>query len=96
MAKIQTLHMMGYCWAFKGTWWVARRESEILGNPYDTSQREYTFFSEKTVFGWIWRKILVREMNLAAKYPDKVKETGEIQYRKWVGGKIKNNEAFLN
>lgn len=79
--KSNTLHTDGYCWAFKDMWVARKGKWKLLGNPYDTSQREYTF-SEK-LFLVNLEKDPGERNNLAAKYPDKVKEL-ENQYRKWL------------
>ncbi|MCM4170856.1 sulfatase [Arenibacter sp. TNZ] len=79
--KSNTLHTDGYCWAFKDMWVARKGKWKLLGNPYDTSQREYTF-SEK-LFLVNLEKDPGERNNLAVKYPDKVKEL-ENQYRKWL------------
>ena len=74
-----TLHSEGYCWAFRDMWVARKGKWKLLGNPYDTSQRDYTF-SEK-LFLVNLEEDPGEKNNLAAEYPDKVKEL-ENQYHK--------------
>lgn len=79
--KKGTLHSEGYCWEFKDMWAARKGKWKLLGNPYDTSQRAYTF-SEK-LFLVNLEEDPGEKNNLAEKYPEKVKEL-ENQYRKWL------------
>lgn len=79
--KSATLHPDGYCWKFKDMWVARKGDWKLLGNPYDTSQRDYTF-SEK-LFLVNLEEDPGEKNNLAAKYPNKVKEL-ENQYAKWL------------
>ena len=77
----KTLHSEGYCWQF-GKMWAARKGKwKLIGNPYDTSQRDYTF-TEK-LFLVNLEEDPGEKKNQAAQYPDKVKEL-ESQYEKWL------------
>jgi len=80
-SKSETLHTEGYCWAFKDMWVARKGKWKLIGNPYDTSQRDYTF-SEK-LFLVNLEEDPGEENNLAVKYPNKVKEL-ENQFRKWL------------
>lgn len=80
-SKSNTLHPDGYCWAFRDMWVARKGKWKLLGNPYDTSQRDYTF-SEK-LFLVNLEEDPGEKNNLAAQYPDKVKEL-ENQYHKWL------------
>jgi len=75
-----TLHSEGYCWAFRDMWVARKGKWKLLGNPYDTSQRDYTF-SEK-LFLVNLEVDPGEKNNLAEKHPEKVREL-ENQYRKW-------------
>lgn len=76
-----TLHSEGYCWQFSKMWAARKGKWKLLGNPYDTSQRDYTF-SEK-LFLVNLEEDPGEKNNLAKQYPDKVKEL-ESQYRQWL------------
>gem|GEM_PF-2209246 len=76
-----TLHPAGYCWQFQKMWVVRKGKWKLLGNPYDTSQRGYTF-SEK-LFLVNLEEDPGEQNNLAEQYPGKVKEL-ENQYRQWL------------
>lgn len=78
---VETLHKEGYCWAFKDMWVARKGKWKLLGNPYDTSQRDYTF-SEK-LFLVNLEEDPGEQINLAEKYPEKVKEL-EQQYQLWL------------
>ena len=77
----ETLHTEGYCWAFKDMWVARKGKWKLIGNPYDTSQRDHKF-SDK-MFLVNLEADPGEEINLAEKYPNKVKEL-ENQYRKWL------------
>ena len=79
--KKETLHSEGYCWAFKDMWVARKGKWKLLGNPYDTSQRDY-IFTEK-LFLVNLEEDPGEKNNLAEKYPEKVQEL-ENQYRKWL------------
>lgn len=76
-----TLHPAGYCWQFQKMWVARKGKWKLLGNPYDTSQRGYTF-SEK-LFLVNLEEDPGEQNNLAEQYPDKVKEL-DNQYRQWL------------
>ena len=76
-----TLHQEGYCWKFKDMWVARKGKWKLIGNPYDTSQRDYTF-SEK-MFLVNLEEDPGEQKNLAEQYPDKVKEL-ERQYNEWL------------
>jgi len=80
-ADLPTSHPEGYCWQFQKMWVARKGPWKLLGNPYDTSDREDTF-SEKLFLVNLERDPGERN-NVAKKYPEKVKELEE-QYRSWI------------
>lgn len=83
----ETQHSEGFCWAFKDMWVARKGKWKLLGNPYDTSQRDYTF-TEK-LFLVNLEEDPGETINLADKYPEKVKEL-ELQYQLWLANINKN------
>ena len=79
--NLETLHQDGYCWAFKDMWVARKGKWKLLGNPYDTSQRDYTF-SEK-LFLVNLDADPAEQSNVASKYPEKVNELQEL-YHDWL------------
>lgn len=77
----ETLHTAGYCWQFKDMWVARKGKWKLLGNPYDTSNRDYTFQVDR------WLVDLEKDpgetTNLASKFPEKVAEL-ERQYESWL------------
>lgn len=80
----QTPHADGYCWQFKDMWVARKGKWKLIGNPYDTSQRDYVF--EEDRFLADLEKDPGERTNLALQYPEIVKELEE-QYHNW----LKNN-----
>jgi arylsulfatase A-like enzyme len=39
-ASAETLHTEGYCWAFSDMWVARKGKWKLIGNPYDTGQRD--------------------------------------------------------
>jgi len=80
-SESETQHSDGFCWAFKDMWVARKGKWKLLANPYDTSQRDYTF-TEK-LFLVNLEEDPEETTNLADKYPEKVKEL-ELQYQLWL------------
>lgn len=76
-----TLHPEGYCWQFRDMWVARKGKWKLLGNPYDTSQRDYTFLEK--LFLVNLEEDPAEKNNLAEQYPEKVKEL-ENKYQKWL------------
>ena len=84
-ASKETLHE-DYCWQF-GKMWAARKgDWKLLGNPYDTGMRSYKFTVDRFLVNL--NDDPGEQLNLAEKYPEKVKEL-EQQYQDW----LVNNES---
>lgn len=80
-ANSTTLHLDGYCWAFRDMWVARKGDWKLLGNPYDTSQRDYEFTEKRFLVNL--KQDPGEKNNLAADYPDKVREL-EGQFQKWL------------
>lgn len=80
-AKKETLHADGYCWKFNKMWVARKGKWKLIGNPYDTSKKDYKFNVDK------WLVNLDNDpgeqINLANKHPDIVAKL-EKQYQKWL------------
>jgi hypothetical protein len=79
-----TQHTDGYCWAYKDMWVARKGKWKLLGNPYDTSNRDYNFIENRFLVNL--DNDLGETSNVANKYPAIVLEL-EKQYEKW----LKNN-----
>lgn len=77
----ETQHPEGYCWQFQKMWAVRRGKWKLLGNPYDTSDRGYTF--SETYFLVDLERDPAEQTNLADQHPDVVKSLEE-QYQSWL------------
>jgi arylsulfatase A-like enzyme len=79
-SKAKNNHSETYCWHHNRMWAARSGKWKLLGNPYDTSNRSYTFEVDR------WLVDLENDpgerTNLAKKYPEKVKEL-EKQFRDW-------------
>ena len=80
-ASRESLHPQGYCWAFKDMWAVRRGKWKLLGNPYDTSMRDYEF--EEKLFLVNLEEDPGERKNLANDFPEIVSEL-EQQYSHWL------------
>jgi arylsulfatase A-like enzyme len=84
-SKIGSLHSEVFCWQF-GKMWAARKGKwKLLGNPYDTSNRDYTFTKKRFLVNL--EEDLGESKNLAEEHPEIVAQL-EQQYEKWL---INNN-----
>lgn len=80
-SKQNTAHTTGYCWKFNEMWVARKGNWKLIGNPYDSSMKDYKFNSKR------WLVNLENDpgeqINLADKYPNMVFEL-ENQYQKWL------------
>jgi arylsulfatase A len=81
----KTQHANGYCWAYKDMWAARKGKWKLMGNPYDTSNRDYKFSKDKFLVNL--ENDLGETTNLSDKHPDIVAEL-EKQYETW----LKNNK----
>lgn len=81
----KTQHANGYCWAYKDMWAARKGKWKLMGNPYDTSNRDYKFPKDKFLVNL--ENDLGETTNLSDKHPDIVAELEE-QYETW----LKNNK----
>lgn len=82
-SKKETLHTAGYCWAYQNMWVARKGKWKLIGNPYDTSQRDCTFETDRFLVDL--DQDPGERTNLAEKYPDMVAEL-ESQYQAWLAG----------
>lgn len=82
----QTQHTDGYCWKYKGMWAARKGKWKLLGNPYDTSNRDYKFLENRFLVNL--DNDLGETSNVANKYPEIVSEL-EKQYEKWLENNYK-------
>jgi arylsulfatase A-like enzyme len=80
-ASAETLHTEGYCWAFSDMWVARRGKWKLIGNPYDTGQRDYTFQEERFLVNL--DEDPGERTNLASQFPVVVQEL-EKQYQQWL------------
>ncbi|MEM8895888.1 MAG: sulfatase-like hydrolase/transferase, partial [Bacteroidota bacterium] len=45
--QLESFHRSGYCWRFKNMWAVRKGKWKLLGNPFDTSDRDFEFASNR-------------------------------------------------
>jgi arylsulfatase A len=76
-----TQHTEGYCWAYKDMWVARKGKWKLLGNPYDTGNRDYKFIENRFLVNL--DNDLGETSNVANKYPAIVSEL-EKQYEKWL------------
>lgn len=81
----KTQHANGYCWAYKDMWAARKGKWKLMGNPYDTNNRDYKFSKDKFLVNL--ENDLGETTNLSDKHPDIVAEL-EKQYETW----LKNNK----
>jgi arylsulfatase A-like enzyme len=81
----ETLHIDGYCWAYKDMWVARKGKWKLIGNPHDTSNKDYKF--KKNRFLVNLDNDLGEITNLSGKHPAIVAEL-EKQYENW----LKRNE----
>lgn len=79
--ETKTPHEEGYCWQFSDMWVARKGKWKLLGNPYDTSQRDYTFREDRFLVDL--EADPGERTNLASQYPGLVKDM-EIQYHNWL------------
>lgn len=79
--KTKTKHQDGYCWSYNKMWVARKGKWKLIGNPYDTSDRDYEF-SEKLFLANLEEDPGER-VNLADKYPKVVAQL-EKQYADWL------------
>jgi len=77
----ETQHTAGYCWAYKDMWVARKGKWKLLGNPYDTSNRNYKFTENRFLVNL--ENDLGETTNVAHKYPVIVAEL-EKQYENWL------------
>lgn len=77
----KSLHEEGYCWQFKDMWVARKGKWKLIGNPYDTSQRDFIFKEDRFLVNL--ETDPGESTNLASQYPDIVKNL-EKQYRNWL------------
>jgi arylsulfatase A-like enzyme len=80
-AEAKSQHEEGYCWQFKDMWVARKGKWKLLGNPYDTSQRDYIFKEDRFLADL--EKDPGERTNMARQYPEIVKELEE-QYHNWL------------
>ena len=79
--KTKTKHKDGYCWSYNKMWVARKGKWKLIGNPYDTSDRDYEF--EEKLFLANLEEDPGEQVNLAGKYPEVVTEL-EKQYAEWL------------
>ncbi|NOU61288.1 sulfatase family protein [Marinifilum caeruleilacunae] len=79
-SQSETMHRDGYCWQLNDMWVARKGKWKLIGNPYDTSMRDYKF----TVDRWLvnLEKDPGETTNLAEKYPKVLAEL-EKQFSDW-------------
>lgn len=77
----ETLHKEGYCWAFKDMWVARKGKWKLIGNPYDTSMRNYIFKEKRFLVNL--DEDPGEQTNLVNQYPTIVEEL-EKQYQQWL------------
>jgi arylsulfatase A-like enzyme len=77
----ETQHTDGYCWAFKDMWVARKGKWKLIGNPYDTSQRNYIFKEKRFLVNL--DEDPGEQSNLVNQYPTIVEEL-EKQYQQWL------------
>ena len=77
----KSLHEDGYCWQFKDMWVARKGNWKLIGNPYDTSLRDYIFREDRFLADLETDPGEVT--NLASQHPDIVKML-EKQYENWL------------
>ncbi len=80
-------HADGYCWQFKDMWVARKGKWKLLGNPYDTSNRDYVFEDDRFLVNL--EEDPGEENNLVAQYP-KIARQLEKQYTDWLKKNPKN------
>jgi arylsulfatase A-like enzyme len=80
-SSAETLHTEGYCWAFSDMWVARKGKWKLIGNPYDTGQRDYTFQEKRFLVNL--DEDPGERTNLASQYPLVVQEL-EKQYQQWL------------
>ncbi|XOV91462.1 MAG: sulfatase-like hydrolase/transferase [Bacteroidota bacterium] len=79
--KAKTEHEDGYCWSY-GKMWVARKGKwKLIGNPFDTSNRDLVF--DEKLFLVNLEDDPGEQNNLVNQYPKVVAEL-ENQYQSWL------------
>lgn len=80
-AKKETLHGEGYCWQYNDMWVARKGKWKLIGNPFDTGNRELKFNVDR------WLVNLEKDpgetTNLAAVNPEVVAELEGV-YHKWL------------
>jgi len=80
-SKHNTLHTNGYCWKFNEMWVARKGNWKLIGNPYDSSNKQITFSSNRWLVNL--ENDPAEQINLANEYPNVVLEL-ENQYQKWL------------
>lgn len=78
-----SFHEDGYCWQFKDMWAVRKGKWKLLGNPFDTSDRDFEFASNRFLVDL--EADPGERVNLASINPAKVEEL-EAFYNEWLDG----------
>ncbi len=86
----QTPHADGYCWRFKDMWVARKGKWKLIGNPFDTSLRDYIFEEDRFLANL--EADPGERTNLASQHPDIVNML-EKQYRDWL--KNQNQKPLL-
>jgi arylsulfatase A-like enzyme len=84
-ANNPTQHSNGYCWAYKDMWVARKGKWKLLGNPYDTSDRDYKFSEDRFLINL--ENDPGEKINVSYKHPEIVGEL-EKQYENW----LENNQ----
>lgn len=80
-SKHNTLHTGGYCWKLNEMWVARKGNWKLIGNPYDSSNKQFVFNSNRWLVNL--ENDQAEQINLADKYPNIVFEL-ENQYQKWL------------
>ena len=83
----KSLHSEGYCWQFSKMWVARKGTWKLIGNPFDTSQRDYTFTEKRFLVNL--EEDPGERNNLAASNPSIVEEL-EQQYQNWLKSSKRN------
>jgi arylsulfatase A-like enzyme len=76
-----TQHPDGYCWAYKDMWVARKGKWKLLGNPYDTSDKDYKFSEDRLLINL--ENDPGEKINLSHNHPEIVAEL-EKQYENWL------------
>ena len=80
-AEHESMHADGYCWQFKQMWVARKGKWKLLGNPYDTSERDFRFETDRFLVDL--ESDPGERNNLAGRHPEIVKEL-EAMYKLWL------------